>query len=194
MPIPTIIRLTLVFLLLLGGADISQADGRVQQELEETGEIIAPLRQALGEQTYAEMMASGEYRYIGNLKCRLCHRDFFIGRKQDVHDYAFRNLLTERYAENPRCLNCHTTGYGIPGGFVSMEETSNLANVQCEGCHGPGSRHMQRNAAGGFPAGTDNPEVLKKVCLSCHTNRWNKSFRDIDAAYKLYKTAKPDIQ
>lgn len=186
-----------VFLLLcvaLLGNVVSAADGRVQHELQSSGEVVPPLRKVLGDKAYAEAMASGEYRYIGNLKCRLCHRDFFVGRKQDVHESAYRNLHAEPNIDNPRCLNCHTTGYGTPGGFASMEKTPHLANVQCEGCHGPGSKHLRLNAAGGFLAGKDNPQLLRKMCLACHTARWNKSFINLDAAYEKYKMARPGIQ
>jgi hypothetical protein len=67
-----------------------------------------------------------------------------------------------------KCLKCHTTGYGKPGGFVSEAETPNLKGKQCEACHGPGSIHV------------DNPEdavartTMKKyvtdnnVCIQCH--------------------------
>jgi hypothetical protein len=186
---------TLLVILLFSACALAVADDdRIQKELAETGPVVPHLRKVLGDKAYDEAMASGQYRYIGELKCRLCHRDFFIGRKQDVHDYAFRNLITARYSDNPRCLVCHTTGYGTPEGFSTMEKTSRMANIQCEGCHGPGSKHMQKNAAGGFLAGKDNPEVLKKMCLSCHNQRWGRSFTDINAAYDFYKQAKPDIR
>lgn len=194
MPTLRAIPACLLLCIALLGSVTSAADERVQNELQVSGEVVPPLRKALGDKAYAEAMASGEYRYIGNLKCRLCHRDFFVGRKQDVHESAYRNLLTERYIDNPRCLSCHTTGHGNPGGFTSMEKTPHLADVQCEGCHGPGSKHLQRNAAGGFLAGKDNTEMLKKMCLACHTARWNKSFTNLDAAYEKYKTAKPGVR
>lgn len=185
-------RLLLCFALL--GSTLSVADERVQHELQSSTEIVPPLRKALGDKAYAEAMDSGEYNYIGNLKCRLCHREFFVGRKHDAHESAYRKLLSDPYTDNPRCLSCHTTGHGNPGGFISMRETPNLANVQCEGCHGPGNQHMQRNAAGGFLAGKDNSHLLKKMCLACHASPWNKSFSNLDAAYEKYKKAKPDIR
>ncbi len=98
------------------------------------------------------------------------------------------------HGESEQCLGCHTTGYGIRGGFTSPIFTPRLANVQCEGCHGPGSEHIRRNAKGGFLAGTDRPEILKKMCLSCHSDRWNKSFDNFEEAYNSYKTAKPGDQ
>ena len=43
-----------------------------------------------------------------------------------------------------KCYSCHTTGYGKPGGFTSVEETPELKNAGCEVCHGPGGTHVLR--------------------------------------------------
>lgn len=166
-------------------------DGRIRAELAETGEPIPPLQRVLGEERFQEALSSGRYHYVGNAKCRLCHRDFFLGRKEDVHEQALRHLVADGHEQEGRCLNCHSTGYGVPSGFVSLNETPRLANVQCEGCHGPGSEHMRRNARGGFLAGTDQPEVLKQMCLACHNERWDRAFDDFQASYDSYKTAVP---
>lgn len=47
------------------------------------------------------------------------------------------------YTADPTCLPCHTTGYGKPGGFVSFDETPDLAGVGCEMCHGAGESYME---------------------------------------------------
>lgn len=172
-------------------ATVFADEDRVAAQMAEVDQIFVPLRSALGEEAFDEAMASGKYAFATNSKCRLCHRDFFVGRKQDVHDHAFSSVMKSGHGENRQCLGCHTTGFGIPGGFKSPILTPMLANVQCEGCHGPGSEHIRRNAKGGFLAGTDRPEVLKKMCLSCHNERWNRAFDDFEAAYNSYKTAKP---
>ncbi|MCW8831274.1 MAG: cytochrome c family protein [Gammaproteobacteria bacterium] len=175
-------------------------------------EIKPPLQQALGDEAFNKAMASGQYAYTGNAKCRLCHRDFFLGRKGDVHDHAYENLVASapENADNTRCLTCHTTGHGVKTGFKSMKKTPRLANVQCEGCHGPGNIHIKRQVtkmpsggvsqrdknskevAGGFLAGTDKPEILRKMCTSCHTKRWSSGTYNLDNDYNSYKTAKPD--
>lgn len=180
-----------VLLPLLLCMPVHAQNDRIVAELEGTDPVTIPLVHAIGDDAYNEAMASGKYAYVTNSKCRLCHRDFFLGRKQDVHDHTFRKVVESGYAEEDRCFGCHTTGYGVIGGFRSMVETPRMANVQCEGCHGPGSEHMRRNARGGFLAGTDRPEVLKKMCVSCHSGRWDRAFENLDAAYNSYKTAKP---
>ncbi len=155
-----------------------------------------PLKYALGEKAFNKAMRSGKYYYVGNTKCRLCHRKFFLGRKRDPHDHAMKSLEKSGYDNNPKCLPCHATGYGVPNGFVSRKETPKLANVQCEGCHGPGNRHVKiarkTKKGGGFLAGTDNPKVLKRMCKACHTERWNRSYKNFHAAYAKYKNADPN--
>ncbi len=167
------------------------ADPRIKAELEGPAAVI-PLINVIGEEELKKELEAKYYYYVGNTKCRLCHREFFLGRKQDAHDYSLRKVIDAGYGDNPRCLVCHATGYGIPTGFVSFETTPRLANVQCEGCHGPGSVHVQRRDKGGFLVGTDRPDRIKAMCKSCHTSRWNRSYTDFHEAYKKYKNAKPE--
>lgn len=175
---------------------------RVLDELSSPTPTI-PLKNALGEEEYRTAIESGKYRYVGNTKCRLCHRKFFLGRKNDPHDFAMQSLESTGHQDNSRCLTCHSTGHGIETGFVNMQQTPRLANVQCEGCHGPGNIHIRlakdalRNKKkvfvnGGFLAGQDSPDKLKKMCSSCHTKRWDKSYHDLDKAYNRYKKANPN--
>ncbi|MEN8170240.1 MAG: multiheme c-type cytochrome [Pseudomonadota bacterium] len=180
----------LISLLFIGQAGYA-LDARIEAQAISPNAPTIPLKSALGEKVFNEAMASGKYSFATNAKCRLCHRDFFLGRKQDVHDHAFSKVLKAGHGETSQCFGCHTTGYGVKGGFKSAILTPRLANVQCEGCHGPGSEHIRRNAKGGFLAGTDRPEILKKMCLTCHNQRWGNAFDDFEAAYDSYKTAKP---
>lgn len=178
------------FVFLLVGSSLAIAeDSRIAEELADSAPLIPPLQQALGDDAYNAAMSSGEYTYTGNLKCRLCHRDFFLGRKKDVHEHTFKMHVKGDHQKEGRCLTCHTTGYGVPTGFVNEKTTRKLADVQCEGCHGPGSKHNALDGPGGFLAGTDRPEMIRKMCVACHNARWSKSFTDLDAAYDLYKEA-----
>lgn len=168
-------------------------DNRIEQELSSAPTQI-PLKTTLGEEMFNKVMTSGEYEYVGNDKCRLCHREFFLGRKQDRHDFAMDVLTEKGHKENPKCLVCHSTGYGVNTGFVSIKETPRLANVQCEGCHGPGNVHVKLQKArksGGFLVGKDHPERIKKMCKSCHTERWSRSFDELEHSYVKYRKPKP---
>jgi len=178
-------------LLLLIFQPLYAAEVRIAEEIVNPDPVVVPLREAIGESALNEALASGRYNYMGNAKCRLCHRDFFLGRKQDAHDHAFEKLIGTEHQDNSRCLACHTTGHGVKGGFTSIAQSPRLMNVQCEGCHGPGSEHIRRNAKGGFLAGSDKPEILQKMCLACHSGRWNRAFTNFHDAYNSYKTATP---
>ncbi len=193
--------LATILSLTLGAKELTNEE-RIAQQLEEDAPVI-PLKNALGEVEYDQAMESQEYRYVSNAKCRLCHRKFFIGRKNDPHDHAMESLTSNGHENNPKCLTCHTTGYGVETGFTSLERTPRLSNVQCEGCHGPGNVHIdmaksknktKRFSGGGFLAGTDSPDKLKKMCQSCHTKRWNRSYHDLDSTYKYYKQADPNAR
>lgn len=187
-----LIRSIIVALLvLMAGPTAIAQDNRIQEEANSAAPPIVPLREAIGETALREALDSGRYSYAGNAKCRLCHRDFFLGRKQDHHDHALEPLIGTEHETNGRCLSCHATGYGVKGGFRSIKETPQLMNVQCEGCHGPGSEHIRRNAKGGFLAGPDKPEILQKMCHACHTQRWDRSYDNFHDAYKSYKSAVP---
>ena len=177
-------------LLVICFAPLHAQPDRIQATLDEPLPAI-PLVNALGQEAFDKAMASGEYQYVGNTKCRLCHREFFIGRKKDAHDFALEKVIEGGYDDQPRCLICHSTGYGVDTGFVSMKETPRLANVQCEGCHGPGNIHVDLRDKGGFLAGTNRPDRIKKMCESCHTERWNRSYHSFDPAYKKYRNPTP---
>lgn len=176
-------------------ASLAAKESRIQEEMASPIPEV-PLQRAMGKEAYDKAMASGKYRYLDNSKCRLCHREFFIGRKNDAHDHAMENLVKSGHDKNPRCLTCHTTGYGVKTGFVNMKSTPRLANVQCEGCHGPGNVHVAQVKSGqgnkGFLAGLDHPERLKKMCTSCHTKRWNRAYHDLQKTYVKYGQANPN--
>jgi hypothetical protein len=55
----------------------------------------------------------------------------------------FKQDPAKDYTHDSSCLPCHTTGYGRAGGFRSIEETPDLAGVQCESCHGAHSEVLK---------------------------------------------------
>lgn len=180
-------------LLLMGAASLSAENNCLHDDPKEPAAEV-PLKRAIGEQAFDEAMASGLYRYVGSSKCRLCHRQFFLGRKKDLHDFAMEPLAESNAQDNPKCLVCHSTGFGVETGFESIEKTPRLANVQCEGCHGPGNVHIanvKQKLKGGFLAGADRPERLKKMCISCHTQKWDGDVHRFESDYRAYRSAEP---
>jgi hypothetical protein len=111
--------------------------------------------------------------YIGNRKCRLCHFEYFKEWEKDPHANAFTRL--GRMKNNPYCLKCHTTGYRELQGFVSEKITPELRGVQCEACHGPGSRHKDNpHDKGALPIGRKID--YEGVCIKCHDRNWTPEF------------------
>lgn len=189
----SVMRLFALTLLAAVAVSARAEDPRIAQELADSSPVVNPLREALGNKLYDEAMASGKYRYIGPRSCRVCHRDFYNGRKDDLHFHTFKKIVNGGYSKEPKCLACHTTGYGVPTGFKDEKKTPQLAGIECEGCHGPGNVHMSRNDGGGFLAGVDNPDRIQKMCKACHSPRWNRSFdvKEFGKVYSSYVTAKP---
>ncbi len=142
--------------------------------------------------------------YLGADSCRKCHLAQYDTWRQskmassfealkpcDLATYEGKNLAERRksagldpgkdYRAEPRCLKCHTTGYGRPGGYPEKvtEENRALAakreGVQCEACHGPGSLYVP------FFRDKDNEKYRRSevrklglslpdrgTCIACH--------------------------
>jgi len=115
--------------------------------------------------------------YVGSLACKNCHPEeyanFMTYAKKSSSFHSIEKQMKHLTPEEIRqCYPCHTTGYGKPGGFVSLEKTPYLKNAGCEVCHGPGSEHIKN----GDPAkiiGT----LTKKDCEICHISERVKAFK-----------------
>ncbi len=144
-------------------------------------------------------------KYIGAKKCKACHMKQYKAWQKTNMATSFENLkagvkVAEKkaagiedkdYTADAGCLKCHTTGYGQEGGFVSMEKTPKLANVQCESCHGAGGdfkKIMKKNKkfklAEVKAAGLMIPSVEANNCMECHGD--DSPFTEkVDAKYKF---------
>jgi hypothetical protein len=111
--------------------------------------------------------------YVGYTACEPCHTDLVAGWKTTGHAEAFETLKTqgEEKQENPGCVECHVVAYNKDGGFIDMELTPELKDVQCESCHGPGRKHMET-----FSAGDIVGKPGEDVCRQCHTESQDKNF------------------
>ncbi len=82
----------------------------------------------------------GQSHYVGVDACSTCHkseRDFW---NKTRHAAAYPTLAFQHKEFNLDCVGCHVTGYERAGGS-NVTHVDKLENVQCEVCHGPGSRH-----------------------------------------------------
>ncbi len=116
-------------------------------------------------------------RYVGSKTCGECHqKEYETFKKFAKKSSSFENIkkmeskLTRE--EYQSCFECHTTGHGKPGGFVSESKTPELKNPGCEVCHGPGSIHVD---TGGDPAEI-RYDLSMEDCESCHSSDRIKSF------------------
>ena len=115
--------------------------------------------------------------YAGSFACKACHEkeyNSFLQYSKKAKSFEsvekMRKGLTEE--EIRKCYFCHTTGYGLTGGFISPEKTPHLKNTGCEVCHGPGGIHVK----------TRNPRNIKKRidvkdCERCHIAERIRAFR-----------------
>jgi len=90
----------------------------------------------------------GQSRFVGVEACTACHVEERAFWNTTRHAKAYATLETQHKQFNLNCVGCHVTGYEEPGGST-VTHVENLQNVQCETCHGPGSRHVAdpKNAA-----------------------------------------------
>src|SRR3990172_3494458 len=113
--------------------------------------------------------ASGqEPAYVGVAKCKVCHVRQHKVWGESEHAKAFEILKPEEQ-KDPKCLTCHVTGYQ-----TLREFKSELAGVQCEACHGPGSVyikiHTKKDKEGARKAGlVTRPDP--ESCKTCHNEK-----------------------
>ncbi len=105
----------------------------------------------------ASAFADGPAQYVGAKKCKKCHGDVYKSWKKTALAKSFEALKPgvkaaektkagldpeKDYTTDEKCLGCHTTGYGKPGGYaIGSKTAAKFEGVQCEACHGPGSNY-----------------------------------------------------
>ena len=133
-----------------------------------------------------------EVRYVGVENCKICHLPHYeswLGTKMSKSFELLKSGIRAEakleagldpekdYTKDKECLKCHVTGFGEPGGFVSIEETPEMANVECEMCHGPGSVYadMMIEKQGTYTlddykekGGMTMPSAENAICTKCH--------------------------
>jgi peroxiredoxin len=113
--------------------------------------------------------------FVGSEACQSCHPKEFETWSGGGHAKAGATLAAEGKADDPACLECHTTGYGRDGGFpkgAPLADHDDLGRVGCESCHGPGGEHVGENAprVGTIVSLTDKCDscVILQICGGCH--------------------------
>ena len=116
--------------------------------------------------------------FIGNQVCAGCHQKSTTVWKKSRHASAFATLENLGKHFDPECLECHVVGlnpwvasessseavrkFEGKRGFLSLNLTPHLTNVQCENCHGPAGDHLANSK---IKPAEHNPA---SVCVECH--------------------------
>ncbi|MEO6724529.1 MAG: multiheme c-type cytochrome [Blastocatellia bacterium] len=109
--------------------------------------------------------------YVQSETCAKCHQAEYDVWQKSRHSHAFAALETKNRTFDAACIGCHSLGFQQPGGFVNIKATPQLANVQCESCHGPGAAHVAGPAAGNYKTPPKN-----QSCLICHDRENSPDF------------------
>ena len=122
--------------------------------------------------------------YVGDMTCMACHQNEHAIWKESKHSHAWATLQNDLRdgvpaTVDPRCVRCHTSGFGHKDGFGSAaldeatrwSESSPLVNVSCETCHGPGAEHARTASKAAIERGGEY------TCLRCHDAENDPAFR-----------------
>ena len=145
-------------------------------------------------------------KYVGTKNCKKCHIKQYkswvetkMSKAYDLLKPGERSEAKKKVGLNPEkdytkdaeCLPCHTTGYGKPGGFVSIEETPQLVGVSCEMCHGAGSEYTKKEhmslknkeykLAELLKVGLISPPTAETCTSLCHNDK-SPFFKQFDFA------------
>ncbi len=108
-------------------------------------------------------VGANEASYVGVDVCTRCHAGPRAVWDRTPHARAYATLSSQFKEFNLECVSCHVTGYERPGGSA-VAHVEKLTNVQCEVCHGPGSRHVLDPGDKSRIIGRPSPSV----CIECH--------------------------
>ena len=132
--------------------------------------------------------------YVSMNKCKMCHSKEYKAWQTSEHAHAMKSLATagdkeiaDRAAalkvevkghanQSDDCVQCHVTGFHLPGGYPAADSTKSAAleNVTCEACHGPGGKHVSAPMAD--KKKTINRNVTEAMCRQCHTPEMSPKF------------------
>jgi 2',3'-cyclic-nucleotide 2'-phosphodiesterase (5'-nucleotidase family) len=113
--------------------------------------------------------AGDRYEVAGSESCLACHKTDDQVWHSSKHSHAWKTLVDKRSHVDPSCQQCHTTGYGMQGGFSQVGMSQGLVNVGCESCHGPSKAHVL------LPS-IKTPYLAREQCVRCHDHENSPEF------------------
>lgn len=146
--------------------------GAYREEIRRTQlEIDNP--ETLGNDEVPGLRATAEF--VGSEQCVGCHPGAAETWRKSGHSRAFATLVERGADADPKCIRCHTIGFGERSGYRRSPGAERLANVGCESCHGPGSLHVRRHR------GEINIDFRFRPldggdCKKCHYGEFSRPF------------------
>ena len=113
--------------------------------------------------------------YVGSTTCAGCHPSSHKTWQASSHAKAFATLKKRDSDADPKCIKCHTVGFGEPSGYLRKLGDSRLVNVGCESCHGPGSEHVRQRTTGNKVLFKYRP-LGEGDCRQCHHGEFSRPF------------------
>lgn len=115
------------------------------------------------------------HEFVGSKACKACHMgekngNIFESWEKTAHAKTFTKV-PEASKKDPKCLGCHTTGFGKAGGYDPASPTAaNLEGVGCESCHGPGKDYKAMAIMKDHAKAVENGLVVPNAatCKGCH--------------------------
>jgi Cytochrome c554 and c-prime len=116
--------------------------------------------------------------FAGSSSCLACHKEEHGDWGSSQHARAWETLVADSVHVDPACQVCHTTGYGLPGGFQSLARSEARVAVGCESCHGPSRAHVDRPKQ-------RTPFGAREQCRQCHDHENSPQFEFDDYWRKI---------
>ncbi|HLP59230.1 MAG TPA: cytochrome c family protein [Candidatus Deferrimicrobium sp.] len=121
------------------------------------------------------LVYAGDFQYVGVNKCKLCHKGekkgmVFEKWEKSMHAKALDTLKAKGEDKNPKCLECHVTGFNEGCYKVGAANAADFAGVQCESCHGPGSEYKSMSVMKDKKLAMTKGLIVpnEAVCKKCH--------------------------
>jgi hypothetical protein len=128
----------------------------------------------LGQDMVPGVRAPAEY--VGSARCVACHAEAGTVWEKSGHSHAFATLQARDADGDPKCIACHTIGFGSASGYQRSLGARYLVDVGCESCHGPGSLHVRKMEGEDTIDFTFRP-LDAGDCQKCHYGEFSRPFK-----------------